>query len=239
MEARLVSDEREFLERSLADLELERAAGDLSDADYADLKARYERKRAALQPGSGDATTPDVASPRRQNGGRGWGKSVVTVAVVAVIAVGAGIGVATSSGSRRPGEQVSGKVITTHDQQMTQAAEKFQQGDASGAVAIYRSLLEENPKDVAALTYLGWTLRNVALQQDDQRLTDAAVGFIEQATQIDPDYAEAWFFRGIIYLRDEDEPDKAEDALKLALANDPIAEIETAARELLAEIAQG
>jgi tetratricopeptide (TPR) repeat protein len=162
----------------------------------------------------------------------------VTVVVVAVIAVGAGIGVAVSSGSREPGEQVSGKTITSHDEQMAQAATRFQEGDASGAVAIYQALLEEDRDDVEALTYLGWTLRNYAIQQDDDRVADAAVGYIEQATQIDPDYPEAWFFRGIIYLRDENDPAKAADALKLALANDPIPEIESAARELLAEIAQ-
>jgi tetratricopeptide (TPR) repeat protein len=233
MEARVVSDERAFLERSLADLELERAAGDLADDDYADLKARYERKLAASV--SSRPTEPEGESTQKR---RGWGNTVVTVVVVAVIAVGAGIGVAVSSGSREPGEQVSGKTITSHDEQMAQAATRFQEGDASGAVAIYQALLEEDRDDVEALTYLGWTLRNYAIQQDDDRVADAAVGYIEQATQIDPEYPEAWFFRGIIYLRDENDPVKAADALKLALANDPIPEIESAARELLAEIAQ-
>jgi tetratricopeptide (TPR) repeat protein len=65
-----------------------------------------------------------------------------------------------------------------------------------------------------------------------------AIALLEQATDIDPEYAPAWFFRGIIYLRDEASPERAVQALRLALAAGPIPEIERAARELLAEIAE-
>ena len=107
------------------------------------------------------------------------------------------------------------------------------------ALKIYDAVLAENPEDVAALTYKGWLLRNVGTASEEPELAERGVALIEQATRVDPDYAEAWFFRGIIFLRDEDEPDKAVDALRLALASEPIPEIERAARELLAEIAQG
>jgi tetratricopeptide (TPR) repeat protein len=225
--------ERDFLVRSLEDLERERAAGDLADDDYADLKARYERKLAERS--GGEDVAPDGRSLHQK---RRWGRVLATVAVLVVVGVGAGLGVAAWSGSRDPGQQVSGRDITTGEEQMAAAGRLFQQGDAAGAIKIYPDLLAENPKDVEALTYLGWTLRNVSLQQQDDRLFDSGVKLIERATQIDPTYSEAWFFRGIIYYRDEEQPEKAVDALKLAIANDPIPAVESAARELLAEIAQ-
>lgn len=221
-----MSDDRDFLERSLADLELERAAGDLADDDYADLKARYEARLTR----SGPSATPERASA--------WGQKLVWVVVVAVVGVGAGLGVAQWSGAREPGEQVSGGLPSTSSEQLAEAARLFQAGEISEAIAVYQSVLDENPEDVEALTYFGWMLRNVGNAQDDEQLQASGVNLIERALEVDPDFAEGWLFRGIIFLRDEDDPERAVDALRLALAGDPIPEIEAAARELLAEIAQ-
>jgi tetratricopeptide (TPR) repeat protein len=228
------NDEQEFLRRSLADLELEHDAGDLSDADYADLKARYEAK-LAHPTRSGDATTQRSASTRHQNR---WVKPVVTVVVVAVVGIGAGWMVANVAGERDPNEEITGSTPPAAQGRLAEAAELFAAGDAQGAIAVYQEILDETPDDVPALTYFGWTLRNVGVQQEDERLTESGVRLIERALELDPTFAEAWFFRGIIYLRDEDDPDKAVDALRLALGNDPIPQIEGAARELLSEIAQ-
>jgi len=240
MAARVVSDDpsadaadREFLLRSLADLEAEHAAGDLSDADYADLRARYEARLSTARSGR-DRGVQDAAIPPRT----GLTRWIVTAVVVAVVGVGGGLAVARWSGEREPGEQLSGEVPPSQRGDLARAAELFAEGDASGAVDIYQRMLDENPEDTQALTYMGWTLRNVSLQQEEPRLLEAAIGFIEEALEIDPELPEAWFFRGLIYLRDEDDPDRAVDALRLALANDPPTDVEAAVRELLAEIAQ-
>lgn len=222
----MVSDEQRFLERSLADLELERAAGDLSDTDYADLKARYQAKLAG-------GSTPD------QNGrGRRWGRTVAVVVTVVGAGIGLGLLVSRSSGSREPGETITGSAPSTSSEQLAKAAQLFGDGDVPGAIAVYQQVLDENPEDVDALTYFGWLLRNVGVEQGEERLRTSGVALIEKATKIDPTFSQAWFFRGIIYLRDESEPDRAVDALKLALANDPVPELAAAARELLAEIAR-
>lgn len=237
-----MSDERAFLERSLTDLEAEHAAGDLSDADHADLKSRYERKlaeltaipdRSGLQPRRPDDANAD------QNGGRGrrWGRAVAGGVVVLAVGVGAGVAVGRSSGSREAGETITGSVPSTAAEQLAKAAQLFSDGDVPGAIDVYQEILDENPEDVEALTYFGWMLRNVGVQQDEERLRTSGVALIEKATKVDPTFSQAWFFRGIIYFRDEDEPGKAVDALKLALANDPIPELAASARELLAEIA--
>ena len=53
-----MSERREFLERSLADLDDEHDAGDLSDEDHARLRAEYEERLAILdgrrRPPAGD-----------------------------------------------------------------------------------------------------------------------------------------------------------------------------------------
>jgi cytochrome c-type biogenesis protein CcmI len=222
-------DEREFLERSLADLERERAAGDLAEDDYADLKARYEAKLAAAA-AAVPATTEEPARTRR------WRPLVVTLAVVLVIGVGGGLAVARWSGARKPGETVTGTVPSTSAQQLAQAATLAGDGKVLEALKIYDKVLAENPKDVRALTYKGWLLRNVGVENGETQLAAQGVSYIEQATSIDPTFSEAWFFRGIIYFRDENDTEKATQALKLALANDPIPEVATAARGLLAQI---
>ena len=53
-----LEDERSFLLDSLEDLERERAAGDLSDADYEVLRDRYTRRAAeVLRALDGDVDT--------------------------------------------------------------------------------------------------------------------------------------------------------------------------------------
>lgn len=225
--------ERSFLERSLADLELEHDAGDLDDADYSDLKSRYEAKLLR----SGAATVVPGSRSRHQNG-MGWGRWVVTAVVVLVVGVGGGLAVANIAGARKPGETITGTVPTTSAQQLAEAATLAGRGQVLDALKLYDAVLAENPKDVRALTYKGWLLRNVGVQSDEPELAEEGAGYLKQATDIDPTFAEAWLFQGIIYLRDEHDPVKAAAALKLALSSNPIAEVATAARELLGEIQQ-
>ena len=223
-----MNDEREFLERSLADLDREREAGDLSDDDFTDLKARYERKLAALP----EASCPN---PPRQ-GASGWGKKLITALLVLAVGIGGGLAVARSSGSRKPGDTITGNVPAGTQEQLAQAAELTQQGDVLEALKVYDAVLAENPEDPSALTYKGWLLRNVGIENAEPELAEQGVSYLEQALEIDPTFSEAWLFRGIIFLRDEESPEQAVDALKLALANDPIPEVAAAARELLSEI---
>ena len=220
-------DATAFLHRSLADLEREHDAGDLSDADYADLKARYEAKLSA-------AVSPDP--PVR--GSRGHRTVLVTFLVVALVGIGGGLAVARWSGSRDPGTTVTGSVPSTSAQELAKAATLAGEGKVLDALKVYDAVLEENPEDVRALTYKGWLLRNVGVESNEPELAEQGVRYLRQATDIDPTFAEAWLFRGIVYLRDDDDIVKATDALKAALASDPIPEVAAAARELLAEIQQ-
>ena len=228
-----MDDDRAFLERSLADLEAEHAAGDLDDADYADLKGRYEAKLAR----TGASTVTDESRVQHQNR-RSWRSIVLTGVVVLAIGVGGGLAVARWSGARKPGETVTGSVPSTSAQQLAQAAQLASDGKVLDALKVYDRVLAENPRDVRAITYKGWLLRNVGVENDQPQLAKQGVTYLEQATTIDPRFGEAWLFRGIVYLRDDHDPTRATEALKAALASDPIPEVARAARELLAEIKQ-
>ena len=163
---------------------------------------------------------------------------LITLAVVLIIGVGGGLAVARWSGARKPGETVTGSVPSTSAQQLAEAAQLASDGKVLDALKVYDRVLAENPRDVRAITYKGWLLRNVGVENDQPQLAKQGVTYLEQATTIDPRFAEAWLFRGIVYLRDDHDAAKATEALKAALASDPIPEVARAARELLAEIKQ-
>lgn len=229
-----MSAEREFLERSLADLDAERAAGDIADDDYKLLKDRYTARLDELSRRGPDAD----ARPSRPEK-RSVGRVLAVCVAVGALAVGAGLLVAQASGSREPGETITGE--TPADREVAtgplqRAAELAASGDVLGALEVYDEVLAEDPDDPAALTYKGWLLRNVGSANGEDELAARGVQLLERASQVDPTFSEAWLFLGIVYYRDEEDPTRAVDALRLAIANDPIPDVEAAARELLAEI---
>ena len=229
-----MSAEREFLERSLADLDAERAAGDLADDDFKLLKDRYT---ARLQSLSRDRS--DVDPHRSGTEKASVGRRVGIGALVGALAVGAGLLVAQASGSREPGETITGETPADREAAtgpLQRAAELAASGDVLGALEVYDEVLAEDPDDPAALTYKGWLLRNVGAANGEDELAERGVQLLERASQVDPTFSEAWLFLGIVYYRDQDDPTRAVDALRLAIANDPIPDVEAAARELLAEI---
>ncbi|MEN3271473.1 MAG: hypothetical protein V7636_234, partial [Actinomycetota bacterium] len=125
------SDDRSFLVRSLADLDAEHAAGDLDDADFAELRARYEAKLADL-----DAALP-AADPEEDAPTRGRRTVIVTMVVVLVLGIGGGLAVARLSGARKPGETVTGTVPSTSAQELAQAAQLASDGKVLDALKVY------------------------------------------------------------------------------------------------------
>jgi hypothetical protein len=77
-------DDLAFVRRSLADLDAERAAGDLAEDDYVDLRARYDARLAALtvEVAEGKQTLP-TAKPRQLS------RSLARIGLVGAVAVGA------------------------------------------------------------------------------------------------------------------------------------------------------
>src|SRR5207237_112343 len=111
-----LEEEREFLLRSLRDLEREREAGDIEDGDYRTLRDDYTVRAAsvlrAIDEGRAQLPAPRRRRPRRV---------VATVAAVVAVAVGAGVLVARASGERVAGRPGSGSLPTGEADQLAQA----------------------------------------------------------------------------------------------------------------------
>jgi tetratricopeptide (TPR) repeat protein len=194
-----VTDRTDFLQRSIADLDAEHEAGDLSDDDYAELKSRYT---AAL--GRDSAWTPHAVShPRR---------TALAVVAVLVLASLAGLLVARSSGERVAGTASSGSIDEGSSDQLARAQQLVQQGRVLDAVKQYDAVLREDPKNPVALAQRGWVIRNAGLVDD-------GLTYIDRAIAADPNYPEAHFFRAMILWRDKGDPAGGVAEFRLFLAS--------------------
>lgn len=196
------NDRTVFLQRSLADLEAEHDAGDLSDEDYDELKARYT---AAL----GRETVPAADTephPRRRPA-----QVVAVVLVVMMIAGVAGGLVAQFSGERVAGRPSSGSIDEGTSDKLARAQQLVSEGKVLDAVKQYDAVLADDPKNPVALAERGWVIRNAGL-------TDDGLKYIDRAIAADPNYPEAHFFRAMILWRDKNDPASAVGEFRLFLA---------------------
>jgi tetratricopeptide (TPR) repeat protein len=141
--------DRSFVERSIADLEREHAAGDLSDDDLVRLKRRYERRLAVLD----GRAAPIPARPRMPLGRRlAWAGGVLA------LAVGAGVFVAKSAGRRLPGDTTS-KGEANGTRQLLAEARSALGADRNAAAVSFDKVLAIEPDNVEARTYRAWIER--------------------------------------------------------------------------------
>jgi len=225
-----VSDRTEFLQRSIADLEAEHAAGDLSDEDYEQLRSRY---KAALQSeyGGDSAPAPGALSrPHRP----GWPRAVAAVLAILLVAGLAGGLVARSSGERVAGQASSGNIDEGTNDKLARAQQLVQAGKLLEAIKLYDAVLKADPKNPVALAQRGWVLRSAGLLDD-------AVTYVDRAIAADPTYPDAHFFKAMILWRDKHDPGAAVPEFRLFLANTPdsqaAAQVEPLLQQATAEAA--
>ena len=226
-------EEQKFLLGSLRDLERERAAGDIDEADYASLRDGYIARAAAITrelEGDAPATTePAVRSWRRR-----------IVAVVAVIAVGAGAGVfvARSTGQRLPGQSVSGGIDQSTSAKLA-SARQLNFSDPEQAIRIYSEVLKVEPDNAEALTYRAWLLALTARQATGsikQIALATVVGDLLQAQDSDPSYPDAHCFLGIVYYRFLGQAKLAKAQLDVCVAMNPPASTKSFVDSIVAEV---
>jgi cytochrome c-type biogenesis protein CcmI len=208
-----LEEERRFLRRSLDDLERERAAGELDEADFTSLRADYERRLATVQAAI-DAGELPAAPPRRR------GRGLALVAVVAVLGVAAGLAVAASAGSRAPGDTITGAVPTSRAQLLQQAADLAQEGRYVEALETYDRVLDDDPDDVEALAEKGLLLLSLSQAADRPVLRSEARASLDRALAVEPTNPRTLFYLGLWHdMAGDDE--LAEERFQEALANDP------------------
>jgi tetratricopeptide (TPR) repeat protein len=216
-EVAALEEERDFLLRSLDDLEAEREAGDVDDADYLTLKDDYTARAAAvlraLDRGAAPAPAPSVgeATPR----GRGTGRVLAWGVAVVVFALLAGVLVARTSGRRSAGDVATGNITPGAAVQLSRGDDLIAQGAWDEAIAAYTDVIDQQPSNVRALTYRGWA---------EARKGDLAAAWpdLDAAVGIDPAFPDARVFRALL-LRDQQRwDDAAKELAAFDLAKAPL-----------------
>lgn len=241
-------EEREFLLRSLDDLDREVAAGDLSPAEADELRDAYVTRLAEVQRAveAGTVRTPapapastgsarddgddDVPEGRRH----GWGRRLVAGVIVLGLAGGAGIGVATSFGERRPGDTATGDVPRSTGELLDEAARLSGEGQVLEAIQTYDRVLERQPGNVEALAERGFLLLRVFASGGDAELLSRGRTSIDRALAGAPDDPRLLFYQGVGNVLAGEE-DAAQVSFDRALANQPPDDVRRAIETFRAE----
>src|SRR5262245_15362113 len=259
MSTRLDSDEqselereRDFLLKSLDDLETERAAGNIDDASYCELHDDYTARAAAtiraLRDGVDARSVAPPVSWRRRGLVLG---GIVAFAVLAAVAL--------AAGARLPGQTSSGNQPSTapsagerktrlqeaadkspNDPQARLALARFleESGDTVESLKQYDKVVEISPGNADALANAG-RLRFIVAGQvpspDAQRqlVTDART-YLDRAVEADPNDADARYYRGVLLLDGFGQVDAAIGEFQRYLVLAPDGQFATQARNALA-----
>ncbi len=148
------------------------------------------------------------------------GRRLVAWAVVGAMALSAGLAVAGASGSRLPGETLSGEIRPSTSGRLQQAAQLAQGGQVTEALALYDEVLAADADNVEALSERGLLLVSLAAATERPALGEQGLASIDQALALDPDNPRGLFYRGLA-LRLAGDDAGAGAAFAAALAADP------------------
>lgn len=225
-------DEQQFLLNSLRDLERERAAGDIDDADYETLRSGYVARTAAITRELQGADVVDEEEPKS------WAKRLLVVACVIAVAVGAGVFVARSSGQRLPGESLSGG-IEQSTANILATARQLNFSDPSKSIELYSNVLKLEPDNAEALTYRSWLLALTARDAEasvKQLALATAVADLLRAQAADPNYPDAHCFLGIVYFRFLEQASLAKKQLDVCVEMNPPASVSSFVAAIVKEV---
>ena len=234
---RNLEEQRDFLLSSLRDLERERAAGDVDEADYEALRSSYTARAAEVIRKLTEGDVVDEAEDAGSRRGLPWRRIVGAVGVVALAAV-LGLFVARQSGQRLPGETASGGIAESTANKLAQARQ-LNFNDPIEAINLYSEVLKVDPDNVEALTYRSWLLALTA-REAEQSVRDAAVQTailgLGRATLLDDTYPDAHCFLGIVSFRFANDVKTAKTELAKCQAANPPAEVKGFVDSVVAEL---
>lgn len=254
-----LESERDFLLRSIADLEAEREAGNLDDERYRALRDDYTARAAAVLRSieEGPAALPaPVPVPRR--------RKLLTGGGVLVFLLVASLALAAALGSRRDGDTITGNAQTgSADAGDRRAALERQveehpddpaahleyarflleAGEATAAVRAYVTAARLDPRNAEAHAYAGWVsfLAAQSANADPNtaaELVDRALIRLDTAVSAAPDYPDAHFFRGMVQFRGKNNPKAAVADFERYLALVPEGPLHDQVRPILEQARQ-
>jgi tetratricopeptide (TPR) repeat protein len=225
--------ERDFLLRSLDDLDAELLAGNIDPDTYRQLHDDYTARAAevvrTLDTGRArDKRDPTVA--RRSPALR-----VITAGGIVVFCVLAAFLLARAAGERRPGQTITGNDSAapaptldpnSYDARISSARTLMKNRDYPGALKAFTSASEADPQQPEPYAYRGWIAALVARQVEDatarSALVERALNDFDHAIALSPRYVDVYFFKGETLFKLADKPRKAVPALQrfLVLAPD-------------------
>jgi cytochrome c-type biogenesis protein CcmI len=205
--------QRAFLERSLADLDQELAAGDLEPDDHARLRADYERRLAALdRPGKPPAGRAGRARPRFP---------FVAVGLVVLVAVLSGVLLAQAVGRRGAGDNVTGIDLTPEEAAGTAPGtattlptdlQACLQATGSAAVRCFIDYTRVHPDDARGFMHFGLFSISQGLELENDDLLSGGESFLRRAMEIDPALFDARVNLAV-YLERSGRDDEAREVL--------------------------
>ena len=225
-------DEQQFLLRSLRDLDNEREAGDIDEADYATLRDGYISRTAAI---TRELNGADVAIPVVN---RNWLRRILVVVCVIAAGAGAGIWVARQSGQRLPGQSSSG-AIEQSTSGLLASARQLNFSDPGKAIELYTQVLKLEPDNAEALTYRSWILAltaRAATGSVKQLALVTAVNDLLRAQKVDNEYPDAHCFLGIVYFRFLNSASLAKPQLDTCKAMNPPKEVQSFVDAIVREV---
>jgi len=238
-----VDAEREFLFRSLDDLEAEHEAGNIDDATYERLHSDYTARAAATLRADADelAAPAPVAPPISAR------RRVLTVAGIIAFGVAAAVVLTTALGGRMPGQTGSGNTATVSQadrQETLEQAIRETPDDPQAHLALARFLLarEQYPEAFAefssvtaidptiaeAQAYSGWLLYLAGR-------VDVAIPRLDAAIAADETYPDAHFFKGVALFRGKSDATGAIPRFQRYITLVPDSPLSDQVRGLLAE----
>ena len=251
--------ERDFLLRSLDDLEAERTAGNVDPESYARLHDDYTARAAATIRALRDGVDARPVAPPVP-----WRRRVLVGGVVAVFAVVTAVALAAALGARLPGELASGNEATENDGRDADAADRradleravaanpddiaarlalarFLEADGDLAVALrqYDAITERRPDNADALAQSGRILYLTAGRTTPDQaaeLVSAARERFDAAIAADAEYADAYFFRSVLLAQELLGPALAIADAQRYLVLAPAGPFAEQARALLADL---
>ena len=208
-----LEEQRRFLLRSITDLDREHQYGDVDDHDYATLRDGYTARAAsvlrAIEAGRAELPARRVRRPK-----------VLALWIIGTVLVAslAGWLVAHTSGQRLPGQAITGGLPGDEVALKLAEARQLLGVDAGQAVTRYQQVLDIEPNNTEALTYLGWLVA-----QSGGANAAAGAEFLRGAIKLDPTYADPHCFLAITSANFLQPPDldTARSEAQACLDNDP------------------
>jgi len=184
-----LEEERDFLLRSLDDLEEEHTAGDVDEHDYATLRDDYTARAAkvirTIERHQARDAAPESSQVR-------W-RRIGIAAGIAVFALLAGTLVAQASGRRTGGDSITGNIRETSRTEIDQALDLGNQGKWDEGIDLLDQVIEKAPDNVEAVTYKGW----FQIQNGDP----SGLNTLIDANDIDPTYPPIHAFMAVAFDR--------------------------------------